>query len=197
MLVGYARTSTLDQKASIEAQLSELCAAGCEKVFSEQVSSVDVVRREQLGRALDFIREGDSLAVSKLDRLARSVAHLLSIVEQLNAKGASLRVLNLGIDTSTPTGKLMLTMLGGIAQFEREIMLERQREGIAKAKVEGKYKGRKPTARAKEAEIRWLKSEGLGATEIARCLNIGRASVYRVLEAQASSRRTDSSAEAG
>lgn len=183
MLIGYARTSTLDQKASIEAQLKELQQAGCEKVFAEQVSSVDVTRREQLALALDFIREGDSLVVAKLDRLARSVAHLLSIVDQLNRKGASLRVLNLSIDTSTPTGKLMLTMLGGIAQFEREIMLERQREGIAKARAEGKYKGRIPTARAKEAEVMRLKAEGLGATEIAKRLNIGRASVYRVLAA--------------
>src|SRR5215469_14715781 len=102
MLVGYARTSTLDQKASIEAQLRELNEVGCEKVFSEQVSSVDVVRREQLALALDFSREGDSLVVAKLDRLARSVADLLAIVDQLNAKKAGLRVLNLGIDTSTP-----------------------------------------------------------------------------------------------
>jgi DNA invertase Pin-like site-specific DNA recombinase len=183
MLIGYARTSTLDQKSSIGAQLRELKEAGCEKVFSEQVSSVDVARREQLALALDFIREGDTLAVAKLDRLARSVAHLLAIVDQLNAKGASLRILNLGIDTSTPTGKLMLTMLGGIAQFEREIMLERQREGISKARALGKYKGRKATARAKQAEVRDLKAEGLGATEIARRLGLGRASVYRMLAA--------------
>ena len=183
MLIGYARTSTLDQKASIEAQLRDLQQAGCEKVFSEQVSSVDVARREQLALALDFIREDDSLVVAKLDRLARSTAHLLAIVDQLNAKGANLRVLNLGIDTSTPTGKLMLTMLGGIAQFEREIMLERQREGIAKARAEGKYKGRKPTARAKGAEVLRLQAEGLGATEIAKRLGVGRASVYRILAA--------------
>jgi DNA invertase Pin-like site-specific DNA recombinase len=183
MLIGYARTSTLDQKTSIEAQLRELQAAGCEKVFSEQVSSVDVVKREQLALALDFIREGDSLVVSKLDRLARSVAHLLSIVEQINKKRASLRILNLGVDTSTPTGKLMLTTLGGIAQFEREIMLERQREGIAKARALGKYQGRKPTARAKAEEVLRLKASGLGAREIAKRLNLGRASVYRILSA--------------
>jgi DNA invertase Pin-like site-specific DNA recombinase len=183
MLIGYARTSTLDQKASIEAQVRDLTAVGCEKLFSEQVSSVDVASREQLAHALDFIREGDTLVVTKLDRLARSVAHLLSITEALSIKGANLRILNLGIDTSTPTGKLMLTVLGGIAEFEREIMLERQREGIARAKAEGKYKGRKPTARAQEEEIRRLKAEGKGATEIARTLGIGRASVYRVLAA--------------
>jgi DNA invertase Pin-like site-specific DNA recombinase len=109
------------------------------------------------------------------------VAHLLSIVDQLNAKGASLRVLNLSIDTGTPTGKLMLTMLGGIAQFEREIMLERQREGMAKAKAEGKYKGRKATALAKEPDVLRLKAEGLGASQIAKRLALGRASVYRIL----------------
>jgi DNA invertase Pin-like site-specific DNA recombinase len=183
MLIGYARTSTLDQTASIDAQLRDLREAGCEKVFSEQVSSVDVARREQLALALDFIREGDALVVAKLDRLARSVAHLLAIVDQLNAKGASLRVLNLSIDTGTPTGKLMLTMLGGIAQFEREIMLERQRGGIAKATADGKFKGRKATARAKQADVLRLKAEGLGASEIARRLGVGRASVYRILTA--------------
>jgi DNA invertase Pin-like site-specific DNA recombinase len=181
MHVGYARTSTLDQKAGIEAQHRELEMAGCEKVFSEQVSSVDVAKREQLALALDYIREGDTLVVAKLDRLARSVAHLLTIVDQLKAKGASLRVLNLSIDTGTPTGKLMLTMLGGIAQFEREIMLERQREGIAKAKAEGKFRGRKPTARAKQADVLRLKAEGLAASDIAKRLGVGRASVYRML----------------
>jgi DNA invertase Pin-like site-specific DNA recombinase len=183
MFIGYARTSTLDQKASIEAQTRDLQAVGCDKLFSEQVSSVDVARREQLAQALDYIREGDTLVVTKLDRLARSVAHLLTITEALKNKSANLRILNLGIDTSTPTGKLMLTVLGGIAEFEREIMLERQREGIAKAKAEGKYKGRKATARAKEAEIRRLKGEGVGPSQIAKRLGIGRASVYRVLTA--------------
>ena len=182
MLVGYARTSTLDQKASIEAQARDLNAVGCEKLFSEQVSSVDVTNREQLAQALDFIREGDALVVTKLDRLARSVGHLLTIMEKIKAKGADLRILNMGIDTATPTGKLMLTVLGGIAEFEREIMLERQREGIAKAKADGKYKGRKPTARAKEEDVLRLKAEGVGATEIAKRLGIGRASVYRILD---------------
>lgn len=182
MLIGYARTSTLDQKASIEAQERDLRAIGCEKVYREQVSSVDVVRREELARTLDDLRAGDVLVVTKLDRLARSVAHLLDITKALTNKGASLRILGMGIDTSTPTGKLMLTVLGGIAEFEREVMLERQREGIEKARREGKYKGRKPTAMAKADEVRTLKAEGIGATEIAKRLNIGRASVYRALE---------------
>ncbi|THH37312.1 recombinase family protein [Aliishimia ponticola] len=182
MLVGYARTSTLDQTAGLEAQQEELNKAGCEKVFIEQVSSVDVARREQLIEALDYIREGDTLIVTKLDRLARSVSHLLELLEQIESKKASLRILSMGVDTGTATGKLMLTILGSVAEFERSIMLERQREGIAKAKAAGKYKGRKPTARAKIDEIKALKSEGLPVIDIARKLNIGRASVYRLLK---------------
>jgi DNA invertase Pin-like site-specific DNA recombinase len=182
MVVGYARTSTLDQAAGLDAQLRDLRAAGASKIYQEQVSSVG--NRPQLDAALDFIREGDVLAVSKLDRLARSTAHLLQIVETIESKGASLRVLDLNLDTATATGRLMLTLIGAIAQFEREMMLERQREGIAKAKAAGKYWGRAPTARAKLDQIRAFRSQGLGASEIARRLGIGRASVYRLLGSQ-------------
>lgn len=181
LLIGYARTSTLDQKAGLEVQLRELQAAGCERLFQEQVSSVDVRARERLSAALEFVREGDTLIVTRMDRLARSVPHLLEILDALKSKGAELSVLAMGIDTGTPTGKLMLTILGGIAEFEREIMLERQREGIAKAKAEGKYKGRKPTARAKTEEVLYLLENGIGPSAIARQLGIGRASVYRIL----------------
>ena len=141
-------------------------------------------RRDFCGefRQLEHIRKGDTLMVTKLDRLARSVRHLFEITETLSEKGAGLRILDLGIDTSKPTGRLVLTVLGGIAEFEREIMLERQREGIAKAKAAGKYKGRKPTARAKADEVAALKAGGVGPTEIAKQLGIGRASVYRILE---------------
>ncbi|MCE6959121.1 recombinase family protein [Cereibacter sphaeroides] len=179
MIIGYARTSTLDQTAGLEAQERDLQAAGCERIFVEQVSSVDMVARAKLAEALEFVRQGDTLVVTKLDRLARSVAHLMEILAKLDTKGASLRILGMGIDTATPTGKLMLTILGGVAEFERAIMLERQREGIAKA--EGKYKGRKPTARAQADQVQRLKAEGLGASEIAEKLGIGRASVYRIL----------------
>ncbi len=183
MIIGYARTSTTDQKAGLEAQQRDLKAAQCEKVFVEEVSSVDMVKREQLEAALDYAREGDTVVVTKLDRLARSVKHLLEITERLEAKGASLRILDMAIDTGTPTGRLMLTMIGGIAQFEREIMLERQREGIAKAKAEGKYRGRKPTASVHNDEIKRLAEvEKLSAVEIAKRLGIGRSSVYRALE---------------
>src|ERR1051326_481594 len=164
MLIGYARTSTLDQTAGFEAQLMELAQEGCKKVFSEQVSSV--APRAQLEAALEYVREGDVLVVSKLDRLARSTQHLLEIVERVKRKGAHLQILNLGMDTSTATGKLLLTMIAAIGQFEREMMLERQREGIAKARSEGKYKGRAPTARAKAVEARALRGEVVGAAQL-------------------------------
>jgi DNA invertase Pin-like site-specific DNA recombinase len=182
--IGYARTSTLDQKAGLDAQERELREAGCTKLFIEQVSSVDLVKREKLDAAIDYLREDDTLVVTKLDRLARSTDHLMKLLTVIRGKGAELVILNLGIDTGTATGKLMLTVLSGIAEFEREIMLERQREGIAKAKAEGKYKGRKPTAMAKAEEIKALAAEGVGATEIAKRLGIGRASVYRALQAE-------------
>jgi DNA invertase Pin-like site-specific DNA recombinase len=180
--IGYARTSTFDQKAGLEAQERELREAGCTKLFIEQVSSVDVARRDQLNAALDYLREGDTLVVTKLDRLARSTEHLMKLLGIIRGKGAELLILNLGIDTGTATGKLMLTVLSGIAEFERGIMLERQREGIAKAKAEGKYRGRKPTAQAKSDEVMALHAQGIGATEIAKRLGIGRASVYRILD---------------
>ena len=179
MKVGYARTSTLEQQAGFEAQIRELEQAGCQRIFREQVSSVG--RRPQLEATLDFIREDDVLTICKLDRLARSMQHLLEIADRVRKKGAHLQVLNLGMDTSTATGKLLLTIIGAIGQFEREMMLERQREGIAKAKAEGKYKGRAPTARAKAGEIWALANTGIRVTDIAKQLGIGRASVYRVL----------------
>jgi DNA invertase Pin-like site-specific DNA recombinase len=183
MIVGYARTSTTEQEAGLSAQLRDLEAAGCNRVFQEQVSSVDRDARRELNAALDYVRDGDTLIVTKLDRLARSVPHLLELVEALKEKGATLRILAMDIDTGTPTGKLMVSVLGSVAAFEREIMLERQREGIAKAKAEGKYKGRKPTAQAKADDVQRLRAEGKGATEIAKALGIGRASVYRILAA--------------
>lgn len=183
MIVGYARTSTTEQEAGLSGQLRDLEAAGCDRVFQEQVSSVDRDARCELNAAMDYVREGDTLIVTKLDRLARSVPHLLELVEALKAKGATLRILAMDIDTGTPTGKLMVSVLGSVAAFEREIMLERQREGIAKARAEGKYKGRKPTAMAKADDVQRLRAEGKGPTEIAKILGIGRASVYRILAA--------------
>lgn len=185
MLVGYARTSTTEQEAGLEAQRRDLDAAGCGKVFAEHVSSVG--ERDRLKQALEFVREGDTLVITKIDRLARSTIHLWEIVRDLDAKGVGLRVLNLGgevVDTKSATGRLILTIFAGFAQFEREMMLERQREGIAKAKAEGKYLGRKPTARAKSEEVLRLHRAGKTPTEIAAAVGIGRGSVYRIVQGQ-------------
>jgi DNA invertase Pin-like site-specific DNA recombinase len=178
MMIGYARTSTSDQTAGLEAQLSELAKTGVERVFSEQMSAVG--QRRILEEALDFCRDGDTFVVTKLDRLARSVIHLAEVVDRLERKKVSLRILNLSLDTSTPTGKLMINLLGSIAAFEREIMLERQRDGIAAAKRAGKYKGRAPTARRKAPDVKKLASQGFPMSEIARRLRISRASAYRI-----------------
>lgn len=180
-IVGYARTSTLEQMAGFEAQLRELQMAGCNKLFQEQVSSVG--KRQQLEACLDYLREGDSLIVTKLDRLARNVTHLGQLVATLKSKGVSLRILDLGLDTSTPTGELVLNMMASVAQFEREMMLERQKEGIAKAKSEGKYKGRAPTAMRQTLRVREMAAEGLRRSEIAQRLGMSERSVYRALKA--------------
>ncbi len=181
-MIAYARTSTLDQKAGLEAQLRDLAAAGCTKTFKEHVSSVDKSRPE-LERALDYVREGDALVVTKLDRLARSMPDLMQIMGRLQEKGVALRILALNLDTSTPTGKLMLNMLGSIAEFERELMLERQREGIAKAKSEGKYQGRAPTAQRKASDVLRLKADGKTVDAIVTELGVSRSSVFRILRA--------------
>ena len=177
-IIGYARTSTVEQLAGLEAQRRDLATAGCEKVFEEQVSSV--ATRVQLEALVDYVRDDDVVVVTKLDRLARSVRDLVAIVDRIKAKGASLRILAMNLDTAGPTGTLMLNVLGSVAQFEREMMLERQREGIAKAKGEGKYKGRKPTARAKTDDVRRLRAEGLTAEQVAASLGISIRSVFRV-----------------
>ncbi len=188
MQIGYARTSTLEQVAGFEAQKRDLEAAGCSKVFAEQVSSV--AQREQLEAAIDYLRDGDSLVVTKLDRLARSMRDLLDIVARIEAKGAGLRILAMNLDTTTATGKLMLNVLGSVAEFERSMMLERQREGIAKAKAEGKFKGRKPTARAKAGEVEAMLAAGESPTVVAKKLGIGRSSVYRAMTERGLKRET-------
>ena len=184
MLIGYARTSTTDQAAGLEAQIRELIFAGCDEIISEQISSV--AHRPKFEAAIKQLKAGDTLIVTKIDRFARSNVGFWRTVEEINAKGAFLRILNLGgetIDTKSATGRLILTVFAGFAQFEREIMLERQVEGIAKAKAEGKYKGRKPTARAKSAQMLNLLAGGMSKARIARELGVSRASVHGIVKA--------------
>ena len=175
---GYARVSTTDQDCTI--QEAALKAAGCEVVRSEKRSGTTTKGREELDTVLAFLRQGDTLMVTRIDRLARSVFDLEGIVKAITAKGAILRATEQPIDTSTSAGKAFLQMLGVFAEFETSIRKERQMEGIARAKVAGVYKGRKPTVDT--SEVKRLASEGLGATEIAKSLGIGRASVYRSLD---------------
>ena len=183
MLIAYARTSTVDQAASIEAQQTALTAAGGEKIFVEQTSAIGA--RPQLEAALDWLREGDVLVVTKLDRLARSVRDLLRIIDRVSAKGASLRILDFGggiVDTASATSRLTLNVLGAVGEFERDMMLERQRIGIAKAKAEGKYQGRVPTARQKSGEVIAMRKNGQKPETIAAALDVSRASVFRILK---------------
>jgi DNA invertase Pin-like site-specific DNA recombinase len=182
MIVGYARTSTADQAAGLEGQERDLHDAGAERVFSEQTSALG--HRPQLDEALRFVRDGDTLIVTKPDRLARSTADLLRLIEELNQRHIGLVILSMNgekLDTRSPTSRLLITMLGAISQFERELMLERQREGIRKAKTEGKYRGRIPTARRQSAAVLDLHAQKCGPREIARQLGISRASVHRII----------------
>lgn len=181
-LIGYRRSSCSDQIAGYEAQHAQLAATGCTKIFGEMVSSV--AQRDQLDAALDYVREGDTLVVCKIDRLARSTADLLAIIAKLEAKGVALRILDFGgsaVDTKSPTGRMLLTMFAAVAEFERSVMLERQRIGIARAKAEGRYHGRAPTARRLAPQVRELLASGIGPTAIAARLNISRASVHRII----------------
>jgi DNA invertase Pin-like site-specific DNA recombinase len=186
MLVGYARTSSEDQVFGLEGQIAELQAAGAVAVFSERVSSMST--REQLDLALSHMVPGDKLIVCKLDRLARSVFGLWKIIEELEQKNCGLRILSFGgetVDTRSATGKLILTIFAGFAQFEREMMLERQKVGIAKAKAEGRYRGRAPTVKARADEILAMKSKKWSVTKIAKEMGVCRGSVYNALaEAQ-------------
>lgn len=178
-IIGYARVSSTGQ--SLELQRQQLSEAGCTKLFEEKRSGTSQGGREQLALALDYVREGDALVVTRLDRLARSMTDLRTIIDRLTAKGVEFRALQQGaIDTSSSSGRLMLNMLAAFAEFETDLRKERQREGIDKAKAAGVYKGRKPSVPV--ADVRRLHSEGISPTAIAQRLKIGRASVYRALD---------------
>lgn len=177
-IIGYARTSTLDQKAGLQSQIEELQAAGCTRIFQEQVSGMDTAR-PQLQAALDWVRAGDVFVVTKPDRLSRNVRDLLALVDLLKAKEVTVRILAMHLDTGNPTSNLILVILSGVNSWEVEVMKERQRAGIFAAKAAGKYKGRAPTARAKTPEVLRLKADGKTVAEIAQETGISRASIYR------------------
>ena len=180
--IGYARVSS-GQGQDTSIQETKLREAGCTVIRAEKVSGRSRAGRTELATILDFIRPGDTLCVYKLDRLGRSTRDVLNLVHELEEKGASLRVLEPAIETGGPMGKMVLTVLGMVAEMELGFIKERQRAGIEAAKVKGIYKGRPATIEAEE--VAKLKAEGVGATGIAKRLGIGRASVYRVLrEAQ-------------
>lgn len=182
-LVGYARVSSTGQ--SYEAQVDRLHGAGAEKIFSEKRSGLDG-KRDALRRCLDYVREGDTLVVTKLDRLARSTADLYRIVTALNEKGVAFRVLDDSqVDTTTRTGKLVMGILALIAEFEADIRRERQMEGIAKAKAEGRVGGRpRLVDDAVQAKIRKLRSDGLTVRQIAKEVGLSKSSVQKVLVAR-------------
>jgi len=176
-VIGYARVSTTDQ--NLELQENALRAAGCDVIRSEKRSGTTTAGRDELRTVLDFLRKGDVLTVTRIDRLARSIGDLQDIVRAVKAKGASLKAIEQPIDTSTAAGKCFLDMLGVFAEFETNLRRERQLEGIASAKARGVHKGRK--ASIDPAKVKKMKADGVGASAIAKALKIGRASVYRAL----------------
>jgi len=177
MKYGYARVSTKEQDLTL--QIEALTKAGCEVIREEKRSGTTVTDRDELAILMDFIREGDELVVTRIDRLARSMRDLQNIVHELKTKGVTLLCTEQPIDTSTSAGKAFLDMLGVFAEFETNLRKERQAEGIAKARSKGVYRGRTATIDAEA--IKELADTGLGATAIARQMGINRATVYRAL----------------
>lgn len=186
-IYGYARTSTVEQVAGLVDQVAKLRAAGCtdQTIYQEQISSVKMADRVEFAKVLSTLSKGDVLVFSSLSRVARSMIHMIEIEAQVAAAGASIRILDLAVDTSTPQGRLTFNLFGSIAQFERENMLERQKVGIAAAKAEGKYTGRAPTAQAKAAKVLSMHAKGVAKQDIAAACDIGIASVYRILKSAA------------
>jgi DNA invertase Pin-like site-specific DNA recombinase len=178
--VGYARVSSTGQ--SLEVQLDMLKAAGCEKVYAEKKSGLDG-RRSELAKCLDYVRDGDVLLVTKLDRLARSTSDLYAIIGKLKEKGVGFRCLdNRDLDTTTKSGKLLLGMLALIAEFEADIRKERQLEGIAKAKDRGVTFGRQPKLTEEQVdELRQRRKNGDLIRDLMAAYDLSKASVYRML----------------
>lgn len=180
MRYGYARVSTKEQDLSVQIEALKAYGVSEDCIRSEKVSGTSTRGRDELNTLLSFLREGDELVITRIDRLARSMIDLQQIAATLKAKGVSLKATEQAVDTSSSAGKAFFDMLGVFAEFETNLRRERQMEGIARAKAEGKYRGRKQSIDA--AKVRALREQGLGATEIAKALGIGRASVYRHLD---------------
>lgn len=180
---GYARVSSTDQDLSI--QEAALRAAGCEVIRSEKKSGTSTTGRDELQTLLDFARKGDSIVVTRIDRLARSIADLAAFVRELEERGVALRATEQPIDTSTAAGRCFLQMLGVFAEFETNLRRERQLEGIAKAKAAGVYVGKGRPSTISPEQVRALREQGLGPSAIAKELGISRMSVHRVLNPKA------------
>lgn len=181
MLVGYARVSTTDQ--SLDIQMEALRAAGCIHIFSEKVTGTSTTDRHELARAIDYVREGDALVVTRLDRLARSVADLSGIIARLTAKGVGFKcVQQAAVDTTDLQGRLMLNILSAFAEFETDLRKARQREGIERAKERGVYKSGPRSRKVSVADAIELRSDGLTAPEIAKRLRISIRQVYRLTD---------------
>lgn len=179
-LVGYARVSTTDQV--LDRQTDALRDAGCSKVFTDHGVSGAKATRPGLDEALAYLRPGDALVVVSLDRLGRSTRHLLELVEHLDGENVSLRILSLGLDTATPTGRLILTILAALAEMERELLRERTRDGLAAARARGRVGGRRRALSPEQRVlVREWASEGRSQSETARLLGVGRATVQRAL----------------
>ncbi|GAB3780312.1 MULTISPECIES: recombinase family protein [Dyella] len=181
-IVGYARVSSVGQ--SLDVQLDKLNGVGCTRIYSEKRSGKQADNRPELQACLQFLRDGDTLVISRLDRMARSVLDLAKIAELLRRKGVVLRVLDQSIDTSTPEGKLMFSLLASFAEFENDIRAERQADGIAKAKQKGVAFGRKRALTKDQClRIRTLRlEEKFSVAQLAERFNVGVATVYRVLQ---------------
>jgi DNA invertase Pin-like site-specific DNA recombinase len=176
-IYGYARVSTEDQNLYI--QNGALEAAGCMTIFAEKQSGTRRDGRSELQVLLECVRAGDAVIITRIDRLARSMRDLQNIVHELKEKGVALKATEQPVDTGSAAGKAFLDMLGVFAEFETNLRRERQMEGIAKAKAEGVYKGRKPSIDA--AKVKVLREGGMGPAAIAKELKMARSSVYRVL----------------
>ncbi|BAI95445.1 integrase [Sphingobium sp. TA15] len=176
MIVGYARVSTTDQCLAV--QMDELAAHGCDRIFQDQASGTSRARAG-LVEMMQFVREGDTIVVSRLDRFARSLTDLFQLLDELSRKGVAFQCVHQSIDTSSSTGKLTLAILGAVAEFENDIRRERQRAGIAKAKANGVYKGRR--AKINAERVREMAAQGFTASTIASELGCHRQSAYRLL----------------